>query len=76
MDMSYPRTLSRALHLTLQFNYPYQLSSLYNLSLGTDDMLTIKGHSTIKLVLTVRYHSRGSMKLNACNLLLAHMVYL
>jgi hypothetical protein len=25
---------------------------------------------------TVRYHSGGSMKLNACNLLLAHMVYL
>jgi hypothetical protein len=25
---------------------------------------------------SVRYHSEGSMKLNACNLLLAHMVYL
>ncbi len=25
---------------------------------------------------SVRYHSGGSMKLNACNLLLAHMVYL
>jgi hypothetical protein len=24
----------------------------------------------------VHYHSGGSMKLNACNLLLAHMVYL
>jgi hypothetical protein len=28
------------------------------------------------IVLIVRYHSGGSMKLNACNLLLAHMVYL
>jgi hypothetical protein len=27
-------------------------------------------------VITVRYHSGGSMKLNACNLLLANMVYL
>ncbi len=27
-------------------------------------------------VVTVRYHSGGSMKLNACILLLAHMVYL
>jgi hypothetical protein len=27
-------------------------------------------------VFTVRYHSRGSMKLHACILLLAHMVYL
>jgi hypothetical protein len=27
-------------------------------------------------VVNVRYHSGGSMKLNACNLLLAHMVYL
>jgi hypothetical protein len=27
-------------------------------------------------VVLVRYHSGGSMKLNACNLLLAHMVYL
>ncbi len=26
--------------------------------------------------LLVRYHSGGSMKLNACNLLLAHMLYL
>jgi hypothetical protein len=28
------------------------------------------------LTVTVRYHSGGSMKLNACILLLAHMVYL
>jgi hypothetical protein len=27
-------------------------------------------------VIGVRYHSGGSMKLNACILLLAHMVYL
>ncbi len=27
-------------------------------------------------ILIVRYHSEGPMKLNACNLLLAHMVYL
>jgi hypothetical protein len=26
--------------------------------------------------ISVRYHSRRSMKINACNLLLAHMVYL
>jgi hypothetical protein len=26
--------------------------------------------------ITVRYHSGGSMELNACILLLAHMVYL
>jgi hypothetical protein len=30
----------------------------------------------IELIVTVRYHSGGSMELNACILLLAHMVYL
>ncbi len=29
-----------------------------------------------KLNVTVRYHSGGSMKLNACILVLAHMVYI
>ncbi len=32
--------------------------------------------TTILTVLIVRYHSGGSMKLNACILLLAHKVYL
>jgi hypothetical protein len=31
---------------------------------------------TFHRLVVVRYHSGGSMKLNACNLLLAHMIYL
>jgi DNA-binding transcriptional LysR family regulator len=30
----------------------------------------------VNKIIAVHYHSRGSMKLNACILLLAHMVYL
>jgi hypothetical protein len=44
--------------------------SQYPLELG---VLRGEGGSDIGVV---RYHSGGSMKLNACNLLLAHMVYL
>ncbi len=32
--------------------------------------------STVIIIVLVRYHSGGSMKLYACILLLAHMVYL
>jgi hypothetical protein len=42
------------------------------------NIVYISLHDNVKHVLResiVRYHSGGSMKLNACNLLLAHMVY-
>ncbi len=38
--------------------------------------LSKKNLVVLSLKETVRYHSGGSMKLNACNLLLSHMVYL
>jgi hypothetical protein len=42
-----------------------------------DDMLPFLLKSlNILCIVPVRYHTEGSMKLNACILLLAHMVYL
>jgi hypothetical protein len=45
--------------------------------LKEDHIGVVEGHSgVVELILDVRYHSGGSMELNACILLLAHMVYL
>ncbi len=38
--------------------------------------ILLETEGTILTILPVRYHSGGSMKLNACILILAHMVYL
>ncbi len=38
--------------------------------------LTSNEKADFKYIVTVRYHSGGSMKLNACILFLVHMVYI
>jgi hypothetical protein len=42
---------------------------------GHSDLIMLAAEA-ISAIVVVRYHFGGSMKLNACILLLAHMVYL
>ncbi len=61
------------LYVDLSRIFLFQISANQS-ALGTEHMHIHIIH--IIHILRVRYHSGGSMKLNACILLLAHMVYL
>jgi hypothetical protein len=57
--------------LEVQFSHLH----LLNINDATENFQTISGSSP-SLIFPVRYHTEGSMKLNARILILAHMVYL
>jgi hypothetical protein len=57
-------------------NYAIAQNFLFHVITGFHNVRTARTYDVNGAVITVRYHSGGSMKLNARILLLAHMVYL